>query len=322
MRAFIGFTTVFFLWASSLTAQTCCSAGTPVLSAMTGAAPSAGLFRLSVDYDLNRVTRVFNRDQAIDAIRQRTTQALLLRLSYGFTRRWGVEALLTYIRHQRQLNQPNSSGSLEPLLAAGVGDAIVMLNHNLIVPDIVSPWQWSMGLGLKAPLGTPDLTSGGILLPADMQPGSGSWDGLGWTRVGFSLHPHWPLIVLLQIAARHNGTYNRFKVAGNSAFKRYAFGDVISLTTGGAYRADALTIRLHARYRYALRDRFADQPVANTGGQWLFLLAGLTLDTMAPFSYHFTFTWPVWQKLNEIQLTTTWRLLVGIGWHFYREANS
>ncbi|HED11592.1 MAG TPA: hypothetical protein ENJ10_12950 [Caldithrix abyssi] len=297
-------------------AQTCCSAGTPILSAIDGQASSAGNLRLALNYDFNRILDVYNGNRAITALRQRQTQAVLLNISYGFSDRWGVDILVSYIRHQRQLNTANINGSLDELVTAGLGDALLMLKYNVLVPDVIGQRQLTLGAGVKVPLGTADLKNSGILLPADMQPGTGSWDFAGWMLFSQGLLPAWPLTLTLRSSLRLNGGNNRFGVAGDSRFSSYRFGGVYTLSAAMHYRYEETILSLQGRFRYSGRDRFAGQAVSNTGGRWFYLTGGLTVNRWAPFSGQLLFTLPLWRNVNEVQLTTSYRLTTVVSWYF------
>ncbi len=296
-------------------AQTCCSAGTPILSAIDGQASRAGTLRLALNYDFNRIRDVYNGSEPITAIRQRQTQSALLSISHGFSDRWGVDILLSYIRHQRRLNRVNFSGSRDELVTAGPGDALVMVKYNVFTPDIIRQRQLTLGAGVKAPLGSSNLNSNGILLPADMQPGTGSWDFVGWLLFSRGLLPAWPLTVTVRSSLRLNGENNRFGVSGDSRFRRYRFGGVYTVSAAMHYRYGETIISLESRFRRSARDSFAGQAVSNTGGQWVYLTGGLTLNHWAPLSWQMLYTRPLWRHLNEVQLTTSYRLTTVISWY-------
>ncbi len=308
-------TILFMMLTGAVQGQTCCSAGTPVLSAIDGQASRAGIFRLALNYDYNHIPDVYNGSERIIAIRQRQTHSALLSISYGFTDRWGLDIILSYIRHQRRLNRLNFDGSRDELVTSGLGDALLMVKYNGLVPDFIRQRQLTFGAGLKAPLGSANLKNNGILLPADMQPGTGSWDIIGWILFSQGLLPEWPLTLTLRSTLRLNGENNRFGVSAGNRFRRYRFGAVYTASAAVHYRHGETILSLGGRFRHSGRDVFAGQTVSNTGGQWLYLTAGLTLNHWAPLNWQLLFTRPLWRHVNEVQLTTRYRLSTVFSWY-------
>jgi len=299
-----------FLFAGGTFAQTCCSAGSPILSALNFSGSTQGQWQFSLTYEHNVIRDVLNEDEEIDPFRQRTTRSLLLDISYGFWQRWSATLLLTWLEQERRLNDPNSFGSLERITTRGPGDAVFLLKYDLIRATIAQQQQLSVGAGVKAPVGKSDLRSDGILLPADIQPGSGSWDGLLWAFYSRSFRPQ-PVSLFSNLSYRFNGKNDRFQVGGG-AFSGYRFGNILSWSAGGSYRpADVFDVSMQLRWRFSEKDVFAGNSVPNTGGHWLYLVPGVNIN-FDPYGLRISGRIPVHRELNGIQLTTSYALTASV----------
>ena len=103
-------------------AQTCCSAGTPVLSSLEISSINHNQLQISYSYNRNIIKDVFNEKSKIEGIRQRLSTANLLGISYGLNKRWSFSTILSFVEHTRELISPNSFGSREKLTTSGIGD--------------------------------------------------------------------------------------------------------------------------------------------------------------------------------------------------------
>jgi len=304
-----------FLMPSGVFAQTCCSAGAPILSALEVSATPAGELQLGVQYDYNAIRDVYVGSSRIQGLRQRTTHVALLDISYGVNEHWAFTALFSFIRHERRLNKQNINGSLEKLNINGPGDVLLMAKYTLIPLEIIGQQQLAFGLGVKIPAGKSNLRDDQILLSADIQPGTGSWDYAGWVFYSRGFREVLPIVLFFNASFRLNGDNNRFQV-DNRRFKSYHFGNVILLTGGLSYHAsDLADISFRLQLRQTARDRFAGGSIPNTGGAWLYAAPGLNFN-FSSFSIRGSIRFPIYRKLNEIQLTTTYVISTGLTYLF------
>jgi hypothetical protein len=162
-------------------AQTCCSGGIP-LSNNVGGLPLSprNTWQFSINGDLNILktvkegTRVLN-DQA----RSRKTFSLLFKTTYSFTDKLFLEGLLTWVQQERSIEQVNGFNDFDR--TRGFGDGVIILNYHYLTLGNI---RFIAALGPKLPIGAHDLTDRqGLKLNADLQPGSGAWDGVFLHRV-------------------------------------------------------------------------------------------------------------------------------------------
>jgi len=292
-------------------AQTCCSAGTPILSSLEISSVSENQLQFSYSYSRNVIKDVLNRTSEIEGIRQRFATSNLLSISYGYNKRWSFSSILSFIEHRRELLSPNSLGSLEKLNTTGIGDFMFMAHYNLIVNNIVDQREFSIATGVKIPTGSSTLNNNGILLPADIQSGTGSWDGVALVSFSQGFMPDYNGTFFTNLSYRLNGTNDRFQTGDG-----YKFGDVFSIKTGMSNRIYTwMDATLQFIYRNRQKDIFNRNRVANTGGEWVYLNMAINLNN-DPVGMRISGEIPVYRSLNGIQLTTTYVYSLSIYYTF------
>ncbi len=296
-------------------AQACCSAGTPLLSTMETSATPAGAMTASLTYEYNQLQDVVYGSDEIEGLRQRLSQSMLLELSYGLNMRWSFAALFSFNRQTRQLNSPTSSDSRNKLSTGGLGDAMILAKYNLIPLTLPRQLQLTVGGGVKAPTGRSDLKENGFLLPADMQPGTGSWDALVWLYGYKGFLPAVQAQLFGSASYRINGPNDRYQSI-NLDTEGYRFGNVLNVQLGGAYRTlSYFDFTLRARYIHRKRDQLSGTGVNNTGGQWFYIVPGLNIN-IKNISLHLNGRLPLYRDLNGIQLTTSYAFKTAVFYQF------
>ena len=198
----------------------------------------------------------------------------------------------------------------EFLRTRGIGDAVLLVKYNIVPLNIVSQREIAIGAGPKIPLGKSRLSSEGILLPADMQPGTGAWDGILWAYAYQGFLPTIPINVFATASYRLTGTNDRFAAASQEGYK---FGNEFIATLGTSYRTDwPFDLSFQIRYRSVAADRFSSSEVPNTGGKWIYFLPGLNVNLFDELSLRFSGQIPVHRKLEGTQLTTSYTLSLSL----------
>ena len=133
---------------------------------------------LSYDYNnLNTLKAGWNR--LADDSRRRTTQSILLNWGLSISEKLAVEGIVSYLQQERRITQVVGTDIAR---ASGFGDAVVLLNYTLFSsPDQSSSFR--IAGGVKVPLGDFNRTNDlGLILNAELQPGSGAWDFILWSQ--------------------------------------------------------------------------------------------------------------------------------------------
>jgi len=281
---------------SEADAQACCSSGTPLLSVVELGTGKPQILRLSLRYDFNFLNSVFNGSEAFpnDAGRQRRVHSLVVEGSYGISSRISLSSLFSFTQRERR-STIIESGETETVQTRGLSDAILMMKYSIVIPTIVSQWELAVGTGLKIPTGSIDAAPNGIRLSSDMQPGSGSWDGIFWIFGSASFHPL-PVSSFFSLTHRATGV-NR---------DGYEFGNDIQSTVGGSYSlSPIIDLTLYSRYRHQATDLRLGDSVPNTGGSWLDVIPGINVTPVPLVTIRFHLDVPVYRDLTGSQLTTT-----------------
>jgi hypothetical protein len=311
MKKIIIITTIF-LSASFIKAQTCCTAGTPLLGSLEHTSTQKGILNVSATYDFNNLTDVYEGSSALDDnSRKRISQSFLLNADYGLTDNISVSLLLSYINQIREIDA--GSGSTNRVSVSGIGDAIFLAKYQMLSMDIVSQRELAFGAGVKIPTGNSNIKSNGILLPADMQPGTGSYDGIFWAHFTQGSLFNANSNLFINLSYRLNSSNDRFG-PNNGGYK---FGNEFITDIGLGYRTDHFVdFTLAFKYRNLGRDEFTGSEIPNTGGDWYYLSPGINFKLSDKLTIRTNGELPVYRDLNGTQLTTTYKASVSLHYSF------
>ena len=298
---------------SYCTAQTCCSGGVPVSSNLGLPAGEAHLLQLNLSYDLNVLRTLKSGSQILDdRSRDRRTHSILFEMGYSFSDQFSIDGFFSFVRQERTVRQ---FGNENFTYSQGIGDAVVLFKHRIFSFD-ESQTNLYGAIGVKAPLGASDLTDNesGILLNADLQPGSGAWDGLLWTQYNttFTWRPSLSFVA--------TSTYS-FKGKNNSYLgsQIYQFGNEFQLSAGISDRIfianQLIDPALLMRFRTVEADQNNGADLPSTGGEWLFINPSLSIWLTPDLSINVNGEMPIYSRLEGTQATPTYRINTGI---FYK----
>ncbi len=290
-------------------AQSCCSGGVPYASNIGLPVVSGGIWQTNISYDLNTLKTLKEGSVTLeDRARERKTQSLLFQTGYAFSSRWSADLFFSWVKQERTITQ---FGNTDYVSTSGIGDAALLVKYNIIEPGM-HKFSLTLAAGPKIPTGRSDFgRDDGLPLNADLQPGSGSWDGLMWVNsiYSFSFRPSFNISV--------TGIYS-YKGKNNNYLngQTYQFGNEFQLVALLSDRLMAgkkmLDISLLFRFRQALRDRYNDLTMPNTGGAWLFVTPGLAYNFNKKISAMAHFEMPLISAVEGTQLSPTFRLNTGI----------
>lgn len=288
--------------------QTCCSGGVPI-SGNLGLPPgSAGTWQFSLGYDVNVLkTLMEGREELDDQSRERITRSILFQSGYSISNRFSADVFLSYVTQERTINQ---FGNTDFVSTSGIGDAVILFKYSLS-KSIEKKLLFTIAAGPKIPTGRSDLTrNDGIPLNADLQPGSGSWDGLLWAngRYSFDFRPTFTVssTAIFSYKGKNKDYLNEHTYQfGNEMQLLFAIND--NFLMGKKILDTSLTFR----YRKALSDRFDERTMPSTGGQWLFLAPGLAYNLSQKFALNANFEIPLFKQVEGTQLSPTYRINVG-----------
>ena len=297
----IFFVLIILIFINENFAQACCTAGTPLLNSLEMSSAKKGILSFGLTGKYNLLTDVYDNSNFLEnQERKRISNSYLLEITYGFTSRLSLSMLLSYVNNTRKITTINNLENT--IMVSGIGDALLLQKYNIINADLFNRTELSAGIGIKLPLGSSTRTDRSILLPADMQPGTGSIDGLLWLYFsqGNLLIPE--ITFMANSSYRFNGRNKRF---GNNQ-AGYKFGNEFIFTSGFTFSTDSfIDFTLLARFRNAGADKFGNQKIPNTGGNWLYLFPGLNFKLSDKLTTGISGEIPLYTNVIGTQLTTT-----------------
>ena len=300
---------IFLLLSFEIFSQACCSAGSPLLGSLDITSSAEGELQVGLTYEFNSLQDVYSGTVRLnDDLRERRVNSFILEANYGLTRRISLSTLFTFITQSRNIFSYGDISS--KLNTSGLSDGVILVKYNIIPLSLFDQMELSLGVGLKLPMGNSTLRSDGILIPADMQPGTGSWDGIFWGYASKGFVPVIPLNVFINVSYRLNGTNNRF---GESFQQGYTFGNELFVNLGAGYRTDTFfDFTLMFRFRNTAPDQFDSGQLPNTGGTWLYLVPGINGKINDRLIARLSGQIPLYRNLTGTQLTTTYTASLGL----------
>ena len=293
-------------------AQTCCSGGVPLSNNLGLPNEGKGVISFGLNYDYNNLNTLnAGNSELDDSSRQRITNSVLLNMGYAFTDKLAVETLLTWVNQSRTITQFGNENFIE---TSGIGDAVILIKYS--IPDVLgNRTVLNIGAGTKLPLGDSDIRSEqGIQLTADLQPGSGAWDGIGWASVSKGLNFRPSAILSGSFTYRLTGVNNSY--LNNTA--TYEFGDEIQINLGYTDQFLLFNIIFNPglvfKYRKAFEDKIDDQGIPNTGGEWVFIRPEIAAQLTPNIAINSRFELPLYSYVVGTQLTPTFRFSTGISY--------
>ena len=299
-----------------LQAQTCCSGGVPLSGNLGLPIADQNTWQFSLSYDLNVLQTLKTGTEKLDERnRKRITHSILFETGYTFSKRFSADIFLSYVRQERNIRNPGLPS--QNVHTNGIGDAVLLLKYNILIEG---PVVLTIGIGPKLPTGASDLTKNGILLGADLQPGSGAWDGIFWSYLVHQLSSRKSTNLSLVSSLRITGTNQDFRQS-----QSYRFGNEFQLIAGISDRILLGKIlvdpSLSIRYRKALQDETDRIEIPNTGGDWIFINPAIGISISKQLAFNFGFELPLYANITGTQLTPSYRINTGFFYIINRDTN-
>ncbi len=298
--------------------QTCCSGGVPLSNNIGGLpASTKNTWQFSLAGDLNTLSTLKEGSQELDDdSRQRKTFSALLKSSYSFTDRFFVEGLFSWVTQERIITQ--QAGFTDYDKTQGIGDAVLLVNYTYLNKGSL---KLTGGIGPKLPTGASDLKDeNGLTLNADLQPGSGAWDGIFLHRIQFTNTFRKSQNYFINFTYRYAGVNNKYLGS-----EQYQFGNEVQLISGIADQfligSSLFSFGLNARYRSVNKDQFNSQTLPNTGGQWLFIMPVAGWHIRSNIILGINGELPLYAHVDGTQLSPTYRINGSIYYSFSKMKN-
>lgn len=277
--------------------QTCSCAGPPLLSTIEFHSTPEGAWQFGLTHEYNSQAKLVTGKEILDDdTRTRSTRTLLAEISYGLTKRFSLTSVWSLVQKSRVIRL--SIIGQDKLLTRGLGDGIFLMKYSVIPWNVFTGRQLEIGAGIKMPLGSSNLDLNEIRIATDMQPSTGSWDGILWGNFVHRFSQN------SQSSLNLSAFYN---LTGENEYG-YEFGDDFTANAGVLYNADDKAV-LSGGIRYRHTDPHSQNSsfeVPNTGGRWLYLVAGVSAEFKNYFTWRISGQLPVYQNLEGTQLSTSY----------------
>jgi hypothetical protein len=301
---------IFGIGMNTVNAQACCSGGVPLGGSIGLGTAESKRLELMFTYDYNSINTLMDENEILrDDTRSRNTQSTILEVNYGLNQRITFTAILPYVRQVRVIQSHENERNITSV--QGFGDALFLVKLNLLTDLRFAGMQWVLGIGPKLPTGrTNHLNNDGLALAADMQPGSGSLDGILWSYFQYSKFNLTNLSLFTVSTYRHSGenkNYNQSQVI--------KFGNEYQLSMGfnySIYRTWNVDIFSMIRYRYQTEDMIDGSVFPSSGGEWVYVIPGIGIEFSPGISMRFSADLPLYRNLIGTQLTTNFKFTAAL----------
>jgi hypothetical protein len=281
-----------------LEAQTCSCAGAPIFNPLEYSASTIEKgkhWHFELTYKYHSINDLVEGSEKIidDTDRTRTAQSVFFETRYALSSRITLIGLLNFTGHNRDVGISSASA----VSTQGIGDSMLSIQYTPLHYVDGKNTEIAVGGGVKAPTGKSNVVLTGIAAE-DMQPGTGSWDFVVWGYAARQISRS--LELFTGASFRFNGANDR----------DYKFGrEIISALGGRLKTRGLLDYSFYARYRWADSDQRFGGDVPNTGGNWVYLVPGLTLKVAKSMGFKTEVEIPIYRKLNGFRQFTSTLLL-------------
>lgn len=288
----------------------CCSGGVPMSANVGLPTVEKQTLQFMLSYDMNVLRQLKDGTNLLnDQSRLRTTRSWLFQAGYSFTPRFAVDIFISHVRQERKIQQPGLPSTFT--YTEGIGDASVLLKYKAAAFR-EGKSEWWIGAGPKLPTGSADkVDERGLALIADLQPGSGAWDGIFWTQYAHQLDARPSMTLSARFIYRLTGENDDY--LGSQV---YEFGDEWQLMAGIGDRLLLGKVVLNPsvgfRLRQAGNDLINGEVMPNSGGTFFFLMPTLGFNITPHITIKARGEIPLYSEVVGTQLVPSHRLNAGI----------
>lgn len=292
----------FFLLKSLFVfSQTCCSGGVPLSNNIGLPIANKGILQVSFSYDYNNLNSLYEGSKKLeDNNRLRITHSTLVNLGYSITDKLSFEGLFSWVNQRRRIITNNTLSQ-----SSGIGDAIFLSRYKFYDKNF---FTFSVGAGLKLPTGASDKKNDiGIVLNADLQPGSNALDAIFMTSISKQFNFRKSLTFSTRLTYRNTGVNSEYQNVNE-----YKFGNetqlFFSIVDQFFVFNKLFNPRITLKYRQVLKDKINNNKISNTGGNWFFFKPGFSFSYNDNIDFFTSIELPIYSNVDGIQLTPTFRL--------------
>lgn len=290
---------VFLLLALSpdqLSAQGCCTPGSSPMGGVAGGPLLQGSWEFGVSLTGFQLDQGYEGSTKVDDPRYSEVASAAFFVRFGASHRLALIAELPvdYRMREIDLGSPfGGSGTTSRFSNTSVGDFTTLVMFRAWPGNSLRPLAVNVGIGLKWPTGPDRVTQDGLILPIELQTGTGTID------------------LLVALSAFRSFTWGALELVGATRFPTradsgYLYGVETNLVFLGHYAVGRFRLGGQLEGRFAGANDFRGRTVTNTGGHRLMAGPYIGLQPpVLPVSLEGSFVLPVWQNLEGEQLGVT-----------------
>jgi len=235
---------------------------------------------------------------------------LVTNVDWAFAPAWGVSFVLPYVdRYHTHIHNHQGDKLIETWSFRDLGDMRVVGRHELFASRETLERQSSLGLtfGVKLPTGKHDVVNGeGEAAERTLQPGTGTTDlllGMYWSSAAPLANTSWFARLQGVIPANERDGFKPGKAVYADGGMRYAVVNDVGLM-------------MQLNYVWKGRDSGDEAEPGDSGQQQLWLSPGISWNVSKNAQLYAFAQFPLYQKVNGVQLTADWSALAGVSWRF------
>lgn len=300
----------FQLPSNNTFSQACCTGGIPLSSSLGIKTYPEKSFVIDLSYDINKMDQLYSGTHRLDdSNRKRITKSSILRFTYALNKKWTITTILPYVWQDQTVYSAAGNTSQS---SNGIGDIVILGQYTLIQNK---QDQFIAAIGPKFPTGSVYKRDKQfeILLPPDLQPGSGSYDIIGaisYSKLGI-IKP--TLRANAQVSYRYS-----FEVGRYGGGQKYRFGNELILNLGFTdsfvLAKKVVNPAVFFKYRHTQEDENNDAIFPNTGGSLMYLVPSLDIKITPNLNIHSNLEIPIYTDVVGTQLVTSYRGKFGINY--------
>ena len=292
-----------------LSAQACCSSGAPVASNLATFSFEGKGLSIRVLNDNIFLNDIVSKSTVLDnSTRKRITRTLMGRVSYTFEQKWSVIGLFPMVWQKEEIR--NNGNSFDNS-SSGFGD-IILIGRYQPIKNFSTGLAFSVGVKFGNGVNDNKDELTGLALNPDLQPGSGSEDGLFIVQFDQVISSDWWIHFFVNY--RLTSESSRF----NNQLS-YKFGNEIQAYFGISKPLVIYKITfspsIYLRTRYAGYDETNGFKTPNTGGYWFHVMSQLQFDINPQMGFDIRTEFPLYRILDGTQLTTSFGFRLAFYYH-------
>jgi hypothetical protein len=279
----------------------------PILTFIDVSAIEKGDFFISYTAENHKINDLVSGSDDVndETGRNRNSFSQVLSASYAFSDHWSVSALVSYVKHDREIG----SSFIGKTTSSGIGDSVILARYSPLLITPFSRHELSLGLGLRIPTGEDNFVSdNGFTISEDMQPSTGAFGEILWTSYSYAFNQ----AATVRLATTASYTFNE------ENDRKYAFGNEFNFAVSiGQSLGTRFSYSATLRYRTTRADRRLGFPIPNTGGKWLDFVPGVQYAFTDSLKLGLSGRIPVARNLRgALQFTTSYSYAVSLAYGF------